>query len=73
MELLSSENLIALITLTGLEIILGIDNVIFIAIVVAKLPKELQGKVRTIGLLLAMGMRVALLFAIMDMSYLEEI
>ena len=64
MELLSSENLIALVTLTGLEIILGIDNVIFIAIVVAKLPKELQGKVRTIGLLLAMFMRVALLFAI---------
>jgi len=64
MELLTSENLIALLTLTGLEIILGIDNVIFIAIVVAKLPKELQAKVRTIGLLLAMGMRVALLFAI---------
>lgn len=64
MELLSSESLIALLTLTGLEIILGIDNVIFIAIIVGKLPKEHQAKVRTIGLLLAMFMRVALLFAI---------
>src|SRR5512139_1798024 len=53
---------IALATLTGLEIVLGIDNVIFISILVSKLPEHQQSRARTIGLALAMIMRVILLF-----------
>jgi predicted tellurium resistance membrane protein TerC len=63
-ELLTSENLIALLTLSSLEIVLGIDNIVFISILVAKLPKERQASARRIGLLLAMVMRIALLLAI---------
>jgi predicted tellurium resistance membrane protein TerC len=54
----------ALITLTVLEIILGVDNIIFISIVSNKLPAEQQGKARTIGLLLAMVFRILLLLTI---------
>lgn len=63
-ELLTSESLIALATLAGLEIVLGIDNIVFISILTAKLPVEQQSGARRIGLLLAMGMRIALLLAI---------
>jgi predicted tellurium resistance membrane protein TerC len=63
-ELFTSENLIALLTLTSLEIVLGIDNIVFISILVAKLPTERQGRARRLGLLLAMGMRIGLLLAI---------
>ena len=63
-ELFTSENLIALLTLSGLEIVLGIDNIVFISILVAKLPEARQAAARRIGLLLAMGMRIALLLAI---------
>ncbi len=63
-ELFTSENMIALLTLSGLEIVLGIDNIVFISILVAKLPVEQQATARRIGLLLAMGMRIALLLAI---------
>ena len=52
----------ALLTLTVLEIILGVDNIIFISIVSNKLPASQQPKARTIGLLLAMAFRVLLLF-----------
>jgi predicted tellurium resistance membrane protein TerC len=62
--LLSTENLLALLTLTALEIVLGIDNIVFISILVSKLPRERQARARRIGLLLAMGMRIALLLAI---------
>ncbi len=62
MEWLSNpESLIALLTLTILEIVLGIDNVIFISILAGKLPVEQQKKARTIGLGLAMFIRIALL------------
>lgn len=54
----------ALITLTLLEIILGIDNIIFIAIAVAKLPQQQRNKARILGLFLAMFTRIALLFSI---------
>ena len=64
MDLFTSENLIALLTLSSLEIVLGIDNIVFISILVAKLPRERQAAARRIGLLLAMGMRIALLLAI---------
>jgi predicted tellurium resistance membrane protein TerC len=63
-ELLTSENLIALLTLAGLEIVLGIDNIVFISILCGKLPAAQQGRARQIGLLLAMGMRIVLLLAI---------
>jgi predicted tellurium resistance membrane protein TerC len=63
-ELFTSENLIALLTLTSLEIVLGIDNIVFISILVAKLPEARQSSARRLGLLLAMGMRIALLLAI---------
>ena len=59
-----SETWIALLTLTLLEIVLGVDNIIFISIVTNKLPKEQQPKGRAIGLSLALVMRVALLFGI---------
>jgi len=53
-----------LISLSAMEIVLGIDNVIFIAILVTKLPKEQQSSARQIGLGLALVMRLALLFGI---------
>ncbi|MGM5631152.1 TerC family protein [Apibacter raozihei] len=55
---------IALITLAFLEIVLGIDNIVFLSIVTSKLPKEQQPKARRVGLLLAMVFRIALLFGI---------
>jgi len=55
---------VALATLTVLEIVLGIDNVVFIAILASKLPGEQQDRARRIGLLLAMVMRIALLFSL---------
>ena len=54
----------ALLTLTALEIVLGIDNIIFISIQASKLPHHLQDKVRHIGLGLAMFIRIALLFSL---------
>lgn len=54
----------ALITLTALEIVLGIDNIIFIAILAAKLPVHQQAKARSIGLGLAMITRILLLFSL---------
>jgi predicted tellurium resistance membrane protein TerC len=65
MELLTSpEAWIALLTLTVLEIVLGIDNVIFISILVQRLPVEQRDRGRIIGLGLAMGMRILLLLTI---------
>jgi predicted tellurium resistance membrane protein TerC len=60
----TSEGLLALVTLTFLEIVLGVDNVIFISILSAKLPPELRDKARRTGLLAAMGMRILLLLSI---------
>ncbi len=55
---------ISFLTLCALEIVLGIDNLIFISILSNKLPKEQQGKARRIGLFLALIMRIGLLFSI---------
>ncbi len=55
---------VALITLTFLEVVLGIDNVIFISIIANKVAEADRSKVRYVGLLLAMGMRIALLLCI---------
>jgi len=62
--LFTVENAIALATLTGLEIVLGIDNIVFIVILTQKLPVELQARARRIGLTAAMLMRIGLLLAI---------
>ena len=59
----SPELLIAFATLLVLEIVLGIDNVVFISILANKLPPEQQNKARVVGLTLAMFLRIALLFA----------
>ena len=61
---LQPETWLALVTLTVLEIVLGIDNVIFISILVQRLPAATRDKARVIGLGLAMGMRILLLFGI---------
>ena len=59
MEWLSSPEIwVAFLTLTALEIVLGIDNIIFISILVGRLPKEQQPKARFFGLALAMGTRI---------------
>ena len=55
---------IALATLTGLEIVLGVDNIIFISILCGKLPRHRQNKARIIGLALAMITRILLLFSL---------
>src|SRR5512137_1732825 len=55
---------LALATLTGLEIVLGIDNIIFISIQASKLPHRQQEKARLVGLGLAMFIRIALLFSL---------
>lgn len=62
----------ALATLTAMEIILGIDNVIFISVLVSRLPKEQADKARTIGLALAFLFRVGLLFTLTWMIGLVE-
>ena len=62
--LFSPEALIALGTLTLLEVVLGIDNLVFLTILAGKLPDEQQARARRIGLLLALGMRVVLLLLI---------
>lgn len=66
-----SGNLIALIALCAMEIVLGIDNLVFLSVLSSKLPKEQQRSARLIGLGLAMGMRIVLLatlFLIMKMK-----
>ncbi len=67
LEIFTAEAIGALVTLTFLEIILGIDNIIFISIAAGKLPDKLRKKATTIGLVLAMVLRIVLLFGI---SYL---
>ena len=64
MDLFTIENMMALVTLTALEIVLGIDNVVFIAILVAKLPESQRDLARRLGLGLAMFTRIALLLLI---------
>jgi len=63
-ELFTSDNLVALLTLTLLEIVLGIDNIVFISILTAKLPKSQQQRAWRLGLSLAMFLRIGLLLSI---------
>ncbi len=71
-SIFTAENLIALLTLTALEIVLGIDNIVVIAILSAKLKPELQSRARRIGLGLAMGLRILLLLSISWLMGLTE-
>ncbi|RIL03556.1 hypothetical protein DCC78_02040 [bacterium] len=68
----SPEIWIALVTLTALEIVLGVDNVIFISILSGKLPADQQKRARTLGLALAMGTRILLLLSIAWIIKLTE-
>ena len=62
----------ALLTLTALEIVLGIDNIVFISILAGKLPEHRQARARTIGLVFAMLTRIALLLSITWIMRLTE-
>ena len=62
----------ALVTLFVLEVVLGVDNVIFISILAGKLPPEQQARARQTGLLLAAGMRLVLLFSISIIIQLKQ-
>ncbi|WP_187847032.1 TerC family protein [Helicobacter pylori] len=68
----SIDGVISLSTLTLLEIILGIDNIIFIMVVVYKLPKHQQNKARILGLSLAMLTRIGLLGSLFFISHLQK-
>ncbi|WP_299228063.1 TerC family protein [uncultured Psychroserpens sp.] len=70
--LVTSEAIMALLTLTFLEIILGIDNIVFISIAANKLPEEQRSKATNIGLLLAMAQRIVLLFFVSFLVALSE-
>lgn len=71
-ELLTVSALISLLTLTLLEIVLGIDNIVFISIVAGKLPQEQQAKARNWGLILALIPRILLLLIIGWLIHLTE-
>src|SRR5690349_7613701 len=58
------EGWISLLTLSAMEIVLGIDNIVFLSLMVAKVPKEKQAFTRTTGLVLALGTRLLLLLSI---------
>ena len=61
---LTADGLVALLTLSAMEIVLGVDNVVFIAILTGRLPASQQVTGRRLGLGLALGIRIGLLFAI---------
>ncbi len=67
-----TELLVALVTLTVLEIVLGVDNIIFISILSSKLPKNLQKRARRLGLLGAMGTRILLLLCLSWLANLTQ-
>ena len=62
--LLTADGLVALATLAALEIVLGVDNIVFISILTSRLPARQQAVARRIGLILALGIRIGLLFTI---------
>lgn len=72
LDLFTVDGMIGLVTLVLLEIVLGIDNIIFIAILCSYLPKKEQQKARTIGLMLAMIFRILLLLGISWLVHLVE-
>ena len=71
-DLFTSENLISLVTLSAMEIVLGIDNIVFIAILSQRVPRQQRSKVRRLGLMLALLMRLGLLGALSWIMRLTE-
>ncbi|HXS31566.1 MAG TPA: hypothetical protein VN755_12085, partial [Steroidobacteraceae bacterium] len=63
---------LALVTLSALEIVLGVDNIIFISILVGRLPEARRERARIVGLALAMLTRIALLFSIVWLTRLTQ-
>ncbi len=72
MDLLTVDNALALVTLSALEIVLGIDNVVYIAILCGRLPPEQRERARKWGLGLAMGLRIGLLLCVGWLARLTE-
>jgi len=72
MDFFTTESIVALLTLILLEIVLGIDNVIFIAILSSKLPQEQQARARSLGIGLAVITRILLLLSITWIMQLTE-
>lgn len=70
--LLTTDSLLALVTLSAMEIVLGIDNIVFISIVVAKVPLSQQAKARSLGISMALIIRIGLLFCISWIMSLTE-
>lgn len=70
--LLQPENILSLFSLTIMEIVLGIDNVIFIAILVGRLPSELRERARFSSLLIALALRLLFLLAIAWVASLNQ-
>jgi len=70
--MISAELIVALLTLATLEIVLGVDNLVFISIAVGRLPKEQRPRARRFGLILACGTRILLLVALANMARLDD-
>lgn len=70
--LFTTEGIVSLLTLTFLEIVLGIDNIVFISITAGRLPQADQRKARNLGILLALLVRIGLLFAVSWIIGLKE-
>jgi predicted tellurium resistance membrane protein TerC len=71
-QIFTTAALTSIVTLTLLEIVLGVDNIIFVSIISSKLPKNEQGKARRIGLIMAMAIRLGLLFVLGFILGLEK-
>jgi predicted tellurium resistance membrane protein TerC len=72
LETISAETIIALLTLTSLEVVLGVDNLLFLSIQVSKLPPELRKRAERIGLVISAVLRVILVFAAAWLMSLDE-
>ncbi len=72
MNLLNGELWIALFTLSTLEIVLGVDNLVFISIAVGRLPQELRSRARRFGLILACGTRILLLLVLAHLARMDD-
>ena len=68
--LMDPHNWVALATLTALEIVLGIDNIVFISILAGKLPPEQRDRARKLGLIAALVSRLVLLFSLVWLAHL---
>ncbi len=71
-EIFTTDNLVSFLTLTLLEIVLGIDNIVFLSILTGKLPRADQARARAIGLSLALVLRLGLLFVLSWIMGLTE-